>query len=115
MSEYVNIYDTPERFGLVNVGTMDLDDQPWQFNMLLVQFHPETNKFYVSQDSGCSCPSPFEDITTLDGIKPMTEIEAKSYISKIAISKSTSFFKPNPHEVIQGIVDIENKRGKVTI
>jgi len=39
----------------------DLDDEPWQFYEFGVFRHPKNHGLYISTDSGCSCPSPWEN------------------------------------------------------
>lgn len=38
-----------------------LDDEPWQFYKFGVFRHPENKGLYISTDSGCSCPTPWEN------------------------------------------------------
>ena len=55
-----NIYYNPEAFGLQIIGDVDVADS-YEFDMLVVFKDTETNKLYYATDSGCSCPTPFED------------------------------------------------------
>jgi hypothetical protein len=72
-----DLYGQPEAFGLELVGSIDLDNESYQFNILAVLHEPTTDKFYIIQDSGCSCPSPFEDHTSRDALgEPLTAHEA---------------------------------------
>ena len=57
-----NLYYNPEALGYEIVEVIDLDDEAWQFYMLVVWRDPDGNLVYQI-DSGCSCPSPFEDMT----------------------------------------------------
>lgn len=64
-----NIYYSPEKYGLSIVGTIDLSEPDYSFDMLVV-WKSEQGQFWVGTDSGCSCPSPFEeinDVNELDG------------------------------------------------
>lgn len=64
-----NIYYNPEAFGLEIVGEIEWDDEPYTFNMTVV-WKERRGRYWIASDSGCSCPSPFEDfydINQLDG------------------------------------------------
>jgi len=53
------IYNAPEDFGLELVWSGDKGDGN-DFNIFLV-LRSKSGNLYYDQDSGCSCPSPFED------------------------------------------------------
>lgn len=79
--EYYNdIYNSPKKFGLEAVGTLDLAEPFYSFDLLLVSRHLETGKFYVNTDSGCSCPSPFDGVT-LD--KAGAPLDAHQTVKKV--------------------------------
>lgn len=40
--------------------------ESYQFDMTRVYQHRETREVYYAEDTGCSCPSPFEDATEDD-------------------------------------------------
>ncbi len=56
-----NVYYNPETFGLTTIGCWDLREPDWSFDLLLVLKETSTGKLFAATDSGCSCPSPFED------------------------------------------------------
>lgn len=56
-----NIYYHPEAHGLEMVGEIDWDDEPYQFCITGV-WKKTRGQYYIASDSGCSCPSPFEDL-----------------------------------------------------
>lgn len=56
-----NIYYSPEAYGLEVVASFELREESWEFDMLVVWRDPETGHLYYAEDSGCSCPCPFED------------------------------------------------------
>ena len=64
----MNVYYDPEQLGLQTVGEISFDDDSYQFDMGVVWWHPEQRRFYYAEDSGCSCPSPFEDFTTIESL-----------------------------------------------
>lgn len=55
-----NIYYNPEEFGYEVVKDIELDDEPWQFHLLVI-WRDDNGNLVWGTDSGCSCPSPFED------------------------------------------------------
>ncbi len=58
-------YNSPESYGLTLVGVVSWDDEPYQFYMTAV-WKDDTGTWYTADDSGCSCPMPFEDVTRAD-------------------------------------------------
>lgn len=67
-----NIYYSPEAFGLEIVTSIDDPDACYSFDMLVVWRNAEGELFY-SDDSGCSCPSPFEAIRSVDDLTRFTK------------------------------------------
>lgn len=71
-----NIADNASAFGLTFLGSFDLEDEPWQFYILGIWKGPEG--YYLSTDSGCSCPSPWENHTSLEDLTgPLTAEQAR--------------------------------------
>ena len=72
-----NIYYSPEDCGLEVVGHLEEENLHWEFHILGVWKDKESGKLFWTEDSGCSCPSPFErehfngaDDTSLDSDIP---------------------------------------------
>lgn len=64
-----DIYYNPEKFGLEIVGQFDWAEPDYSFDLCVV-WKEKRGRYWVGNDSGCSCPSPFEyvkDINELDG------------------------------------------------
>lgn len=67
-----NVYYYPETWDLEVVGEADERDMSYEYNTFVVWRHKLSGKYYCAQDSGCSCPTPFErferlsDLTELD-------------------------------------------------
>lgn len=59
-------YYNPEAFGLEVVATVDWDAGSYEFDYTVVWYHKASGKYYYADDSGCSCPSPFEAFTAED-------------------------------------------------
>lgn len=72
-----NIYYSPEKFGLEMVGGVELSDGNYQFDTIILLRDSHGILLYA-HDSGCSCPSPFED-TGVDDLTPCTISEFKTY------------------------------------
>lgn len=75
MSYDRNIYYSPEAFGLTVVGELNDPNASYSFDDFVVWQHTDGRLFYAS-DSGCSCPSPFEEIS---GIEDLTELRTSSW------------------------------------
>lgn len=54
-----NIYYDPEKFGLKIFGDIDWSDGFYHFDQTVV-WQDDEGRLYYADDSGCSCPSPFE-------------------------------------------------------
>jgi hypothetical protein len=63
---YTDVYSSPGRYGLKIVGSVSFDNEPYQFHVGVVWQQEETGLFFIGTDSGCSCPSPFESVHSLD-------------------------------------------------
>lgn len=66
----MNIYYDPEKFGLVIVDVIELTDEQYQFDTLVIWRELETEKLYWARDSGCSCPTPFENYHGIEDLTP---------------------------------------------
>lgn len=66
-----DVYYQPEKFDLVPVAEIDYSDGCYQFDLRVVWKHEPTGDCYTMRDSGCSCPSPFEDYTSLESLEKL--------------------------------------------
>lgn len=66
-----NIYYQPEAFGLKVLAELD-EGAAYEFNMLVVWQDAEGYLWYGA-DAGCSCPTPFEDITTTEDLHKIAD------------------------------------------
>lgn len=57
----MNIYSSPESHGLTEIAEIDTGES-YEFNMVVL-WRAETGELWAAADSGCSCPTPFEDHT----------------------------------------------------
>ena len=67
----MSVYYSPEDLGLESIASLDLDNEPYQFDIVAVWRHTETGRVYWATDSGCSCPSPFENFNKLEDFEEL--------------------------------------------
>lgn len=61
------------------VGEVDWHDEPYEFDLTRI-IKAEDGSLYVINDSGCSCPSPFEDYNKIEHLgeaHTVMEVEAR--------------------------------------
>jgi hypothetical protein len=68
-----NLYYDPEKFGLETVGEIDWSDGNYCFDYTVVWKRTSDGRFVYADDSGCSCPSPFED----KGVEDLTVLRKR--------------------------------------
>ena len=59
-----DVYYSHDIFGLEKVGEAYEADLSYEFNLFCV-WKDASGQLYWAHDSGCSCPSPFEDYTSV--------------------------------------------------
>lgn len=64
------IYVSPEDFDLKTIGEVDFSDGCYQFDLTVLWLRESDGLFLYGDDSGCSCPSPFEDM----GMQDLTSV-----------------------------------------
>lgn len=69
-----NPYYNPEACGLELLGIAEKEPE-WDFYILGLWRDKETGELFLAQDSGCSCPTPFEEFTSLDKLTRIKKIE----------------------------------------
>lgn len=71
-------YYQPEELGLTIVAEVEYSDMDYQFDTRVVWRHDD-GRLLTARDSGCSCPSPFEDYTSVEKLDPVdfAELEAE--------------------------------------
>lgn len=74
----MTIYNTPEEFGLEIVDSIDYSDGNYCFDYRVVWRRIEDGKLLSGRDSGCSCPSPFEDVS----LKDLQEVESIGWLKE---------------------------------
>jgi hypothetical protein len=64
----MTVYYSPEQWNLEPFAELELTEPDYSFDLVVVWRHKDTGELYFAQDSGCSCPSPFEDFTSIDDL-----------------------------------------------
>lgn len=67
----MSIYYSPEDHGLEVFGELDEPNMSYEFHMLVV-WQSKDGRLWYAEDSGCSCPSPFEDCHSTDDLIEIT-------------------------------------------
>lgn len=79
MSYRDNLYYYPENNGLRIVSSADAGEC-YEFDIVAVFQDVESGELFIGSDSGCSCPTPFEDMTR-DDLEPIkTKAEVVEYV-----------------------------------
>lgn len=65
----MNIYYDPKAFGLSTFGEIEYSSGCYEFDTLVI-WEDERGGLWWARDSGCSCPTPFED-ENRDTIQPI--------------------------------------------
>lgn len=61
MSDYgMNVYYYPEKSGLTIFAEIEYSSGSYEFDTRVVWLHKD-GRYFTARDSGCSCPTPFED------------------------------------------------------
>lgn len=63
-----NPFYNPEKCGLEIVETTEEPNMSYEFHYVVLWKDIASGKLYWSEDSGCSCPSPFEDVSSLSDL-----------------------------------------------
>lgn len=72
-------YYNPEDFGLETIGEIEWSQEAYQFDLTAIWWNPAVGRFVMASDSGCSCPSPFEDFRNLSPNEPSTQFHFATF------------------------------------
>ncbi|AEJ94031.1 hypothetical protein PBI_REDNO2_118 [Mycobacterium phage Redno2] len=76
-------YGTYSNLNLTEVVEVSTYRECYDWRVLGVWWHEETNSYRVSTDGGCSCNSPWEYLKSLEDYgPPLTYVEARTKIQK---------------------------------
>ena len=78
-----NPYYNPEHMGLRLLGEIEFSDGDYQFDTLIFVQDVKTGKIYSAEDSGCSCPTPFEEYTTIESLTEVHNNSRSAYLEEI--------------------------------
>lgn len=95
----LNIYYDPESFGLKILAVVNEPNMSYEFNMVVFWFDDLNKKIYVGADSGCSCPTPFEDFISINSLTPFTDMSVFDHF----------FYSGHPFD----LADVNETRRKV--
>jgi hypothetical protein len=76
----MNLYYDPQKFGLTLIDEIDWSDGCYNFNITAVYRRADGSLVYA-EDSGCSCPSPFED-QGVDDLTAVTPAELQAHLEE---------------------------------
>lgn len=65
----------PENYGYREVGQVDWSDGCYQFDYTTVWQHKDSGEFFMADDSGCSCPSPYEEVRDTSDLTPIPRMQ----------------------------------------
>jgi hypothetical protein len=78
-----NVYYDPEKFDLTVVGDIEMYEPDYSFDTLVVWRHTKTDELYWARDSGCSCPTPFEDFRGLADLTKITSVTMDDFTREV--------------------------------
>lgn len=74
-----SIYYNPEKFGLIPVDQIDWSSGCYEFDITAVWKRIVDGQLLYAEDSGCSCPSPFESVG-IDDLTACTPQELQAHL-----------------------------------
>lgn len=87
-----NPYYHPEALGLTTVAELEFSDMDYQFDTRVVW--ERDGALYTARDCGCSCPTPFEDYTSVEMLDRVDMKELESEVQD-AIRHNTRWGNPD--------------------
>ena len=94
-----NVYYYPNTWGLELVGEIEYSSGSYEFDTRII-LKDADGKFYTASDSGCSCPTPFEDYDSLSDLETTT---IKMLMDEI--SKDIDKYSQDSMQTAQQIID----------
>lgn len=90
---WANPYSYPERCGLKIVAELE-ENLSYAFDMLVVWEDLKTRELFYGEDSGCSCPTPFEDFKREDliAIKSLDDIKGPAEDIDVPFAEKLTFY-----------------------
>lgn len=76
-----DVYYNSSDFGLDLVGEVEWSEEDYSFDLTAV-WKDSTGQLYFGSDSGCSCPSPFEEFTKIEDLTKASRHEILAYLGQ---------------------------------
>lgn len=109
----MSIYYDPKPLQLEVVGEVEFSSGSYEFDLVVVWYHPTSKSFYYSHDAGCSCPIPFEWVKGLTDLTRMSKIrDLIEYFAERC--KDSNYGEGAAGECGQLIVKVVNKIKEVS-
>ena len=89
-----NAYYYPENLGLKVVAEVEYSDRNYVFDTRVV-WKDDQGNFYTARDSGCSCPTPFEDYTSKDSLDKLDYPELEREVRANVIDPTDEYSYKN--------------------
>ena len=83
-----NIYYDPQKFGLEMVGEVEWVGASYEFDLTGV-WKEKRGVYWIGNDSGCSCPSPYEDLTKEDLYGPYNKAQLKERLETLVAERAS--------------------------
>jgi hypothetical protein len=90
---------SPSRYGVEIVASLDSGDG-YLFRTLLVVRSLCCNKIYAAYDSGCSCPTPFEDHKFPQDWQEITGVRQVDALVRDHYGGDDCYSAPSPDEIL---------------
>ena len=94
MTYGTNPYYNPEEYEAAIVGEVEWSEPCWSFDTTVV-WKDKDGFFRMDSDSGCSCPSPFED-TRWDELERLSNHEVAAALNERLDNTSNEYY--NNHD-----------------
>ena|SRR6266487_1360075 len=91
-----NVYYNPDKCGLTLIAKVE-EALSWEYDMVIAVRDNESDKLYVVHDSGCSCPTPFEDVSSFSDMTEIRSVaDAQSFVNSYKsydVADKLAFFR----------------------
>lgn len=73
------VRSSPEAFGLTTIGEIDWSDGEYRYAFTVLWRRDVDRVFVTGDDSGCSCPIPFDgtDVNSLESVYTLVDLRAR--------------------------------------
>lgn len=91
----LNPYYNPGRCGLEILAVLDVPNMSYEFDTCVVWIDTATSKLFAARDSGCSCPTPFEEYRStgdLVEVNSWADVEALTHYNGRSSFDSADLF-----------------------